>query len=228
MRDAADRGLNDPAATWSGTLVVGPMVALFNGTASGTSPHRNPAHTIVVDRRGVALIEAGRSHVVAAHGAVTLVMLDGRRFAPREAQRLADRWHTVRPTDALDGLLEDLTRVSVRRVERRVLRGIGSFAAGAPIAEAARRVDLSPSRLTHLVTESLGASPREWRSWLRLRGAVDHVAAGGTATLAAHAAGFSDAAHFARVCRATLGIPPSTFRHTRFRLLEPCHAEWHE
>ena len=78
------------------------------------------------------------------------------------------------------------------------------------VAQAALRVDLSESRLTHLMTETLGAPPRTWRTWLMLRRAL-HETLLGTANLtqAAHCAGFADSAHFTRTCKQLMGVRPA-------------------
>ena len=70
-------------------------------------------------------------------------------------------------------------------------------------------VALSPSRLSHLFREQVGLPIRRFLLWLRLREALSAVARGESLTTAAHAAGFSDAAHFTRTFRRMLGIAPS-------------------
>jgi len=68
-------------------------------------------------------------------------------------------------------------------------------------------VALSPSRLSHLFREQVGLPIRRFLLWLRLREALSAVARGESLTTAAHAAGFSDSAHFTRTFRRMLGIP---------------------
>jgi len=70
-------------------------------------------------------------------------------------------------------------------------------------------VALSPSRLSHLFREQVGLPIRRFLLWLRLREALAVVARGESLTTAAHAAGFSDSAHFTRTFRRMLGIAPS-------------------
>jgi AraC-like DNA-binding protein len=78
------------------------------------------------------------------------------------------------------------------------------------VAEAACRAGLSPSRATHLMSDKLGAPPRAWRPWLRLRNAIGEVAfRGANLTQAAHRAGFTDSAHLTRTCKALLGVTPT-------------------
>jgi len=64
---------------------------------------------------------------------------------------------------------------------------------------------LSPSRLMHAFTESIGIPLRPYLRWLRMQRAICALYAGHTVTEAAHLAGFADGAHFTRSLRRTLG-----------------------
>lgn len=77
-----------------------------------------------------------------------------------------------------------------------------------PIADLARQVGLSPSRLRHLFRQQMGLSLQRYLLWQRLFRALEY-ASGQTLTEAAHAAGFADSAHLARVFRETFGFRPS-------------------
>lgn len=70
---------------------------------------------------------------------------------------------------------------------------------------------MSPSRLMHLFTESLGVPLRPYIRWLRLQQAACELIAGTTMSVAAHSAGFADAAHLTRTFRRTFGTTPSSF-----------------
>ena len=76
------------------------------------------------------------------------------------------------------------------------------------LARLARSVGLSPSRLMHLFTASVGVPLRPYVLWLRIQRAAGELATGRSATEAAHAAGFSDAAHLTRTFRRMLGATP--------------------
>jgi AraC-like DNA-binding protein len=89
------------------------------------------------------------------------------------------------------------------------------------LAQAARAAHISPSRLTHLFSEQVGIPFRRFVLWLRLRRAAEHVWRTRSLTEAAHAAGFSDLAHFSRVCRATFGVAP-----TGLLAMAPISASW--
>jgi AraC-like DNA-binding protein len=77
------------------------------------------------------------------------------------------------------------------------------------VAELAGQVGLSASRFQHLFTESVGVPFRRYRAWARMRAAIGEIVAGRNFTTAAHAAGFSDQAHFAHDFRRTFGAPAS-------------------
>ncbi|MFN3387507.1 MAG: helix-turn-helix transcriptional regulator [Allosphingosinicella sp.] len=78
------------------------------------------------------------------------------------------------------------------------------------LADAAEGVYLSPSRLRHLFVEQTGLAFRTYLLWLRLVRAVQLYSEGSSLTDAAHAAGFSDSAHFSRIFRRTFGLPATT------------------
>ncbi|MEU3273107.1 AraC family transcriptional regulator [Saccharomonospora sp. NPDC006951] len=77
------------------------------------------------------------------------------------------------------------------------------------LREAARAAHLSESRLTHVFSAEVGLPFRRFVLWLRLRHAARALAEVDTLTEAAVVAGFSDLAHFSRVCRETFGVNPS-------------------
>jgi AraC-like DNA-binding protein len=221
---------------WDGSLILAPMAAIFAGTGGDTPEHRHLAHKIVVGasaagpamqlRRGheAIAIPAGEHHqVLAARRQVVLVYLDARRFRWSHAAWLAERWRRLSPGGepgcvpgcVIDALLEDIASLSTWAADRRALAAIEAMADGDSLVDVGRRLGLSESRVTHLVTEQLGAPPRAWRTWLRLRSAVDLLGEGETITSAAHAAGFADSAHFSRTCSLSLGIAPSGLRRLR-------------
>ena len=76
-------------------------------------------------------------------------------------------------------------------------------------------VGLSPSRLMHVFTSSVGIPLRPYLAWLRVQRAAIDIVSGNSLTDAALASGFSDAAHMSRTFRRMLGIPPSMLRAMR-------------
>ncbi len=74
------------------------------------------------------------------------------------------------------------------------------------VSEAARRVGLSPDRMSHLFVEQTGLPFRTYLLWLRMTRAVELYADGASITQAAHEAGFADSAHFSRTFRRMFGV----------------------
>ena len=93
----------------------------------------------------------------------------------------------------------------------RVLEAVGERDPCRPIslAEAARLVHLSPSRLAHLFKEEVGLPFRRYLLWLKLTRAMTEFGRGSNLSRAAHAAGFSDSAHLTRTWRQMFGVPPT-------------------
>jgi AraC-like DNA-binding protein len=79
----------------------------------------------------------------------------------------------------------------------------------------AEAVGLSPSRLMHVFTESVGIPLRPYLAWLRVQRSACAILAGASLTDAAHVAGFADAAHMSRTFNRKLGFPPSALRLMR-------------
>ncbi len=74
-----------------------------------------------------------------------------------------------------------------------------------PVAQIAGAAGLSASRFQHLFTGQTGVPFRRYRAWNRMRAAIREIVGGSNFTTAAHAAGFSDQAHFAHDFRKTFG-----------------------
>jgi AraC-like DNA-binding protein len=83
-------------------------------------------------------------------------------------------------------------------------------------------VGLSPSRLMHVFTESIGIPLRQYLAWLRVQRSACAILAGVSVTEAAHVAGFADGPHLSRTFKRTLGFPPSALR--RMRRSQPVQA----
>lgn len=76
---------------------------------------------------------------------------------------------------------------------------------------------LSPSRLMHVFTASMGIALRPYLLWLRLQLACGELVHGASATEAALHAGFADAAHLNRTCRRMLGTTPTAIAASKAR-----------
>ena len=98
----------------------------------------------------------------------------------------------------------------------------GQFEGEASLDVLAEAVGLSPSRLMHVFTESIGIPLRPYLSWLRLQRAAAAIVSGrASLTEAAYEAGFSDAAHMSRSFKRALGVAPSALRP--LRCSQPVH-----
>lgn len=76
----------------------------------------------------------------------------------------------------------------------------------------AARVRLSPSRLMHVFTESVGIPLRPYLLWLKLQRAATSIVHGVGLTEAAVEAGFADAAHMSRTFKRMFGMTPSALQ----------------
>ncbi|NUP11365.1 MAG: helix-turn-helix domain-containing protein [Polyangiaceae bacterium] len=82
------------------------------------------------------------------------------------------------------------------------------------VGRIAKQVGLSESRFMHLFREQVGIPLRPYARWLRLRLAANALRRAASLTEAAHAAGFTDSAHFSNVFHETFGLPPSALVKT--------------
>ena len=97
---------------------------------------------------------------------------------------------------------------------RSLIRHLRAASPGADtsLATLAAAVRLSPGRLMHVFTESIGVPLRPYLQWLKLQRAAAAISAGVPLGVAAQVAGFADSAHMSRTFRRTLGVPPSALR----------------
>jgi AraC-like DNA-binding protein len=125
-----------------------------------------------------------------------------------------------------------LSRRAVHPRVRKLLRLLKAMPKGGDtsLEALAREVGLSPGRLMHVFTESIGVPLRTYLAWLRLQRAAAAVVARRPLGEAARAAGFADAAHMSRTFRRMLGVAPSDLRppgspprvpHAHARALSP-------
>lgn len=164
-------------------------------------------------RGSVTVVPANVAHTLTLECPYAAVAyLDPRHFRLEDVQRLAERWTGFVPgVDRLDDAFDDALKVPTRRLDPRIARAVEALdRVDATVHECAARVGLSDSRLTHLMVEELGAPPRAWRAWLRLRRAVRaSLSPASNLTRAAHEAGFTDSAHLTRTCKQLAGVLPS-------------------
>jgi AraC-like DNA-binding protein len=215
-------------ASDASVLVLSPHAALTVARTAGVRLFKRcpPVHSVLLGRCRVEAagrsIDAPSAIAVPANVPHTLLelqgpfagvaYLDARRYRFDDAQRLAEAWRGFVPgRDDLREAMGDALAIPERRVDARLMRALALLAGDdMSVAQAALQVDLSESRLTHLMTETLGAPPRTWRTWLMLRRALHETLLGSAnLTQAAHHAGFADSAHFTRTCKQLLGVRPA-------------------
>lgn len=216
-----------PMSDESTELVLGPHVVLSCAATEGVPMFERcpPVHSVLLGHCRVEIGERVHSSRAVAVPANTphrvvgfeepvagVAYLDPRRYTFDDVQGLAAKWRELVPgRDDLRDAYRDALAPSPRQVDRRLLRALDAMeSGGATVAEAAAGVDLSISRLTHLMTETLGAPPRTWRAWFKLRAAVGHtLRTGASLTEAAHDAGFADSAHLTRTAKQLMGVRPA-------------------
>ena len=117
--------------------------------------------------------------------------------------------------EALHGVLHELTGSDDSRTAlldprvRKVICWLKEAGGVGSLDAAARAHGLSASRLGHLFSAQVGLPFRPFALWLRLQGALAHMAKGANLTEAAHGAGFADSAHLTRTFRRMFGVAPS-------------------
>jgi AraC-like DNA-binding protein len=132
---------------------------------------------------------------------------------PLEIMRAQGVEWTARAVAALGGARPARSDASHPRV-RRLLGLLRTLPpdADTSLEALARAVSLSPGRLMHAFTASIGIPLRPYLGWLRLQRAAAGIAAGRPLAEVAHAAGFADSAHMTRTFRRMFGVVPSELR----------------
>ncbi len=107
-----------------------------------------------------------------------------------------------------------ITPTSVSKTDPRIISTVefikNDLARGQLSADLlAENIHLSTSRFCHLFKEQIGIPVRRYILWCRIQGAAKELIKGSNFTKAAHAAGFSDSAHFSRTFMEMFGVSPS-------------------
>ena len=152
---------------------------------------------------------------------LSMVRMDDSGFVPLPAPE-SGVWPTGEAESLRTAVLDWLRLVNPAgerlpsKMDSRVLRTIEFIEANLDsesvdlrLSRMAAAVGLSPRRLRLLFRRDAGISIKAFRLWARLRRAVSLAARGMDMTTAAHAAGFSDLAHFSRTFRRAFGSTPS-------------------
>ena len=111
-----------------------------------------------------------------------------------------------------------------RRMDERVTKVLAGIRASEDLRisleSAAASVHLSEGRFAHLFKQQVGLPFRRYMLWRKLARAVVSIGRERTLAAAAHAAGFSDAAHLTRTFYQMFGIPPSVMMRGEFFEIE--------
>jgi len=101
-------------------------------------------------------------------------------------------------------------RPAIHPKVRKLLRTLPALPSDADtsLPALAAAVGLSPGRLMHAFSESIGLPLRPYLAWLRLQRAAAAIVGGAPLSQAAVDAGFADGAHMTRTFRRMLGMPP--------------------
>ena len=206
------------------------LVVALEGTVRVASARRGPL------RGRIMVVHPNEPHAVLARDArLALIYVEPQSVAGRclEVQERRHRGSAWGP-DAADELVETLATsppgtlpgaseligrrlqtIRPRPLDPRVRRVVERLDRAAPgedrIPGLAESSGLSASRLSHLFAEGLGISMVRYRRWRHLRRAMNQLAAGVGVTTAAHATGFSDAAHLCRTFVQMIGVTPGMF-----------------
>ena len=84
------------------------------------------------------------------------------------------------------------------------------------LASAAKSASLSSSRFAHLFKQQVGLPFRRYLLWRKVTRAMLVIGREDSATTAAHAADFADAAHLTRTFCQMFGIPPTVMLRGEF------------
>ncbi len=223
-------------SAWQGQLRLGDRWAMWRGDIGDGAFHRHFAAQAILSNRPVrvvndrgsyveaecVLIEPLTSHRVEPGREALLIYIEpGKTMEPEaeellrparsanslamigspEGSRFWANW-LLSPLPA-SNILDARMAAALESIERALNLGT------VPLQLVARRARLSTDRFRHLFAAHMGMSYKRYVLWRRLRLATTHLMDGQDVTTAAHAAGFSDAAHFARTLKSTFGVTAS-------------------
>ena len=221
---------------WTGGLVIGDGWALFRGGAGDNEPHAHYAAQLVCTKKeapaaamiagarivdNVIYIPSNTLHRLEPTVATLdilyaepslLTALRGGADQISEKEQAIMIYEALRASHATDEAAIPSAPV-VRFADPRINSAIEFIECrlDEPIRlpEIAQASGLSRSRFAELFRTETRLPLRQFVLWRRLRRAILAISAGENVTGAAHAAGFSDAAHFSRTVRAMFGVAPT-------------------
>ena len=95
------------------------------------------------------------------------------------------------------------------------------YAEPLPLADLARRADMSVTQLERYIQRLVGLTPKQWIIKTRLEAATRLLAGPGSVAAIAHACGYADQSAFCRQFRATVGVSPTQYRRVLRRQAPP-------
>lgn len=217
---------------WQGALRIEGETAWWSGSIGDAVAHRHFAAQAVFSQTPVQAID-GNDQLLS--GTCLLIEPDARHqlrpaaraeicfveptsaFGPPDTLRdriKAGRYQIVYGAAARPFWQNWMMRVPRRSIDPRISNMIGTIEPRLPLGtvrlgDVAAGTRLSVGRLRHLFASEIGMPFQRYILWRRLNAAFGALLAGANITEAAHAAGFADAAHFARTIKAMFGIRAS-------------------
>lgn len=125
--------------------------------------------------------------------------------------------------DAIDEITQTLP--PLRPMDPRIERVTASLAHNPrqPLEALASKACLSYYRMSHLFSNEMGLSLRQYVLSLKIHAAARCIGQGMTLTATAHEAGFTDSAHLSRVWSKAFGGPPTRFLNPKAFSIQPPH-----
>ncbi|QHD02755.1 AraC family transcriptional regulator [Pseudomonas sp. S04] len=209
---------------WRGQLWLGRDYGLVHGRLGRTAPHAHYAHQLIIaggqplqvslegtpQVTGRLFIESLRTHAI-MHGSdnVLCIYAEPLMF---EAQALQDCLADVEPS--LPAIAQAVLQCPRRpfndpRIGRALQALDGLLAGKVSAASLAAQAHVSLSQLERLFARQVGLPVRRLVLWRRLRLAMALMLSGSNLTVAAHDAGFADAAHLSRSLKKIFGVTAS-------------------
>jgi AraC family transcriptional regulator len=150
-------------------------------------------------------------------------------ITPLPAELIADvgsalfaTWQNERSAAAVEAAARAVIRTLTAGVEpsvvsdERILRATAHIRShlntSLTLDDVAEVACLSPSRFRHLFVEETGMALRPYVLWRRFLRVWELIMEGESLSMAAHEAGFADAAHLTRTSRRMFGFPPSALQ----------------
>lgn len=224
---------------WQGELWLARDFCLLLGANGDTRAHAHYAHQAVLNPERplrmtlggtavsghVLLIESGQRHAFDEAGQPMLaVYAEPLAFSLDTLRAVLADIDTVSAANlpAVAALMQAAPRQPLDPRIATALRALdASLEEKISATDLARQASLSLSQLERLFGQQVLLSVRRLVLWRRLRLALSLAMGGESLTVAAHAAGFADAAHFSRTVRSTFGVrADQTLAHLRLRVLD--------